>query len=149
VKVRADFTKVRLERGSGNDWQLVCVAPCELTGDPFRLYQYRVAGIGIRTSEPFRVPPSSRDLVVDVKGSTRDRHMIGVAALAAGGGAIVAGLLYWGLSHVLATGGTRGYDAGTERSGREGALLLGAAGVLLEAAGILAISGHTAVQVHE
>ena len=148
VLVRADFTKVRLERGSGKEWQLVCVAPCELSGDPFRLYTYRVSGVGIRTSDPFRLQRSSHDLVVDVKGSTRDRYALGLTSVIAGGGAVVGGLLFWGIEHLVATDNIHGYDADTDHFGRDAAIICGAVGAVLEVLGILAISGHTSVDVH-
>jgi hypothetical protein len=95
-------------------------------------------------------PKTDRDSVIELELAVNSQLPLpSTPPSGSGGGTIVGGLLYWGLLHVLATGGSPAYGPDTDRSGRDGAIICGAVGALLEAAGIALMSGHTSVQVHE
>ena len=147
VLIGSDGWKVQLERNVGKEWRLVCDVPCALTGDPAGLY--RVSGVGMRTSDPFRLPRSSGDTFVDVNGTSKAGHNVGLILVPAGGVVILSGLFYWGIVSLAARGGPGyPYDPHEARVAWEGGLLLGSIGAVLEAVGIALILGRTSVEVH-
>jgi hypothetical protein len=148
VLIRSVGYEVQLERNVGTEWHPVCAAPCALTGDPAGLY--RVTGVGMRESDPFRLQRSSGDTIVDVEGTSRASHNAGLALVIAGGGAALAGLVYWGLVSLAASGGPGyPYDPHEARVAWEGGLLLGSVGAVLEAVGIPLFLARTSVEVHQ
>lgn len=95
VEVHLDSVRlVSLERraSTGASWERVCNSPCDAR-TPSGL-EYRVVGIGVNPSRPFRISPSATGKVqLSVAPGLRKKETLGIGVAIAGGVVTVAGLI--------------------------------------------------------
>jgi hypothetical protein len=122
------------------EWRDICAAPCGVPVTPGGLY--RVGGGGLRGSEPFTLPRSTGDVVVNARMTKKSTHVVGIIMTIAGG----VGLGLGALALAGAANGSSGSDLGniSERDGVGYAI----AGAVLMAIGITMAAANTNVDVH-
>jgi hypothetical protein len=147
VTVESDDASVRLERVEpGAAPQPRCVAPCRRWLERDALY--RIAGDGIRPTQPFRLPAAGSDATVSVRAGSSRRYIAGLGAVTIGGLAVLASgafLLAGGVGALEVMDDQQRSAVGDAR--RNGAILL-AGGAALTGLGIyFLISSRTRIDV--
>lgn len=137
LTLRSSDPRVALFRDTGTDWTLVCNVPCETSLEPTA--RYRIAGRGISAPAPFRVAPSTRPLVVDVKAGSKGARIGGWITFGVGVAGAMTGVL-------LTATAPNSYDVAMPSEGR-GATMTVDPGQTQRGVGIamLIVGGITAV----
>lgn len=138
VILRASRPKARLQQQLELRWKEVCIAPCGVPVDPAGLY--RVGGSTFRGSEPFRIPRSSGQVVVEAHVGSSIGHWVGL------GMTIIGGVAFLGGASLIAFKPGRDPTAQRYLTGLGVGSAVG--GVVLLAVGIpLLVSSGTSVEV--
>jgi hypothetical protein len=147
VTLRVDNQNGRLQQHTPLMWRDVCIAPCGVTVDPLALY--RVGGGTALSSQPFKLPRPSGEVVVDAQVASKVNHWVGLGLMIGGVVAAGYGLAVWKLFNTIPSN-SASYDSGAEdvRSfARTVGIVFISVGAVLELVGLPMFFNSTSVEV--